>query len=1850
MADGGARLKPNPLSQAIRGAKGGQSSRTPVEAPDTLNSNAHAHILDLIGEGELAGWYSDNPLKDVFLDETPVMNEDGTLNFTDVYVDWRMGTQDQTYMKGFPSVSNEIGIGVELKAATPWTRSINNIQLSAVNVRLSVAALSKTNSENGDINGHSVSYAIDLKTDDGAFITVLTNAFTGKTNTKYERSHRVDLPQAASNWTIRVRRLTADTEAANIQDTTYVESLTEIMDIKLRYPNSALVGTKLNAAQFRSIPSRAFRMLGRLMRVPSNYDSVAGTYTGMWDGTFKMAWTRNPAWIFYDLITNERFGLGQYVNESQVDKWSMYKIGQYCDELVPDGKGGLEPRFTCTVFLQKQEEAYKVLQDLASVFRGISYWGSGAVIPVGDMPRDPVYTYTNANVKEGKFSYQGSARRARHTVALVSWSDPNDFNRQKVEYVEDEEAIARYGYQPTQITAVGCTSQGQAQRVGRWLLLTEKYETNTVTFAVGMDQILAMPGQIINVADAKRAGRRTGGRIASASMDVVGNTSQVTVDSMPVLAIGDDLICILPNGAAQKRPVTAIVGNTVTVSPRFDDNPIPESIWAVESPTLKTQLYSVISVGEGEGLTAVITALQHEPGKFDAVDNGTYIEERPTSAYPNAVQRPPTNLIVTAAPRAGYVLASTVVNATWTAAEGATSYDVQWRRSNGEWSAPQKVLGTQAELFNAFPGEYVCMVSARNSLGIVSVPAVSETFIVSDQSLAPGFVDDINADINTALEAANNAQATADGAIEFFWQDNAPVIGTGAGQARDGDFWIDTNDGNRMWRATGGIWVDAQDDQIGQALLAAQTAQGTADGKVKTFFGPTAPVASAIGDLWFNTTVGVKKLFRWNGSNWSDEIADVTLDQIGGSGVNLLPDQYSIYESATLPYITTFGGLSVSRVANGGYFGKGALRLTVTDGSTQRYAFTGNTGVTPYGIPIQIGKKYLISAYVKGTASQFYCHFASEVGYANLTTYDVGPSDAIWKRIYTVADTTGMDPNNKSGIVRFDVSGVTNSFIDIDGVMVEELIGRKVQPSAYSRGNAAGQAISALVAAQNAQATADGVIDIYRQSAAPTGAKLGDYWQDSDDGKWWYWNGGAWIESPDSRLPQVIADLQTTNGVVATKTRLFSQEAQPTATANGDIWYVPSTKITYYWNGTAWSLLAEQATAAIDNLVLNGAFEQGGTHWTMENYGASVYLQAKSASNDAALSGNGVVFAGGINGVSSSRVYQNKLIPCQPGQTVLISASINNAVNSANGDCGIELLCYDVSGGFFATRDKYYSQQGNVGTSTWRTVTKRFTIPSGCTGFRVGVRTINHTGGYWAVDNVRADFTDAKPAAPPAAGDNMVINGSFSSGEFQTVPVANLKVGSKVVDGWQVGTNNGTSYSSAILTGTETGQSGSNRSIFVGDQGGTIPTGYTSQHVVADDLIPVKAGWVLTVQCSGQVDKATAYSPNCPYYTYGGYWMFDINGGNIGYQGMILTNQAGGWNHESSYTLPANCAYIRPLIGLDINNATGAPLTVDWAVHHGRWNNLRIVRQMTLDEQQVAHGATYGKVANTDLYEGADTGYVRRVGLNVRGSRRILGGARNSRASLVAGVTSVNTTTALSADSAGNVSVIAHTKELNGESIAYNAVTNAVVGLSQNVTYVIYTIDPYLDGGTRTYYAQTSVLSAQQAGDGCVFMGNVTIPTSGSSSGGGGGTGDPNDWCVDYDTVLPDGRLVRDLRLGDLVECIDVKTGEVGMFPLLGMGFGEEECYRLVTPDLCSVIQSKSTPMDLPDGSVVTTPSMFGKPAYHKRDGVVGLSFIADLQFLGLRRVCKPDFGNRMFFAGERADATIATHNVQYKP
>jgi len=821
-----------------KGGGGGGSGRVAQESPDSLRSIAYASVLDLVSEGEIEGLAEG--LKSVFFNETPLQNPNGSYNFTGATVVSTTGTQGQSYIQGFPNVENEIGVSTQVETVAPIVRQISNSEIDAVRVTISIPVLTQQNVSNGDINGASVQYAIDVQSNGGGYVPQILGAvwssntvnivsttsaranqplyqiqmavtdtsnsavyvaqyklqssatwltagittkvdqtvdsywddygyqentttiktftmpmqaaglwemrivitsgspyisavngnygtpfatITGKTTSKYQKSHRIELTGDAP-WDIRVRRITADSTSSALQNKTFWDSYTEIIDGKFRYPNSAIVGVRIDASQFDSIPRRSYDLRLLKVKIPSNYNPQTRAYSGVWDGTFKVAWTDNPAWCFYDLVTNSRYGLGGFIPEAQVDKWTLYAIGRYCDELVPDGFGGTEPRYTCNIYFQTREEAYTVINNMASIFRGMPYWASGAITLGYDAPSDPVYQFSNSNVVDGIFSYQGSAIKARHTVALVTWNDPEDFYRQKVEYVEDADGIARYGIVQTEVIAVGCTSRGQANRAGRWILFTEQSETELVTFKTGIEGNQIRPSNVIQIADEARAGTRTGGRVSSATTSVV--TVDQNVSGIANIGTGT-LSVILPSGTLESRSISSVTTSAITVSSPFTETPAPNAIWMVQTSTLSLQTFRVTSiVEEADGLS--ITALAHNPDKYAEVEQGLILAPRVISSL-SLVPAAPNNLVASESLYEENADVNVLVTLSWSPVDRATGYQVSYKVGDRNFINLPVTSATSIDIRNAVEGTYTFKVFAINSIGKRSLPTELTTQI-----------------------------------------------------------------------------------------------------------------------------------------------------------------------------------------------------------------------------------------------------------------------------------------------------------------------------------------------------------------------------------------------------------------------------------------------------------------------------------------------------------------------------------------------------------------------------------------------------------------------------------------------------------------------------------------------------------------------------------------------------------------------------------------------------------------------------------------------------------------------------------------------------------------------------------------------------------------------------------------------------------------------------------------------------------------------------------------------------------------------------------------------------------------
>ncbi|MBJ8742670.1 DUF1983 domain-containing protein [Citrobacter sp. FDAARGOS_156] len=703
----------------IKGRKGGSSSsRTPTEQPDDLQSIAKAKILVALGEGEFSGQLTG---KDIYLDGTPLVNADGSQNFSGVAWEFRSGTQAQKYIQGIPGTENEINVGTEVSSSTAWTRTFTNTQLSAARLRLKWPSLYKQQ-DNGDLVGYSINYAIDLQTDGGTWQTALNTSVTGKTTSGYERSHRIDLPQAGSTWTIRLRKITADANSAKIGDTMTLQSFTEVIDAKLRYPNTALLYIEFDSSQFNgSIPQISCEPRGRVIRVPDNYDPDTRTYGGTWQGAFKWAWTDNPAWIFYDLVITDRFGLGNRLTAANIDKWTLYQVSQYCDQPVPDGKGGsgTEPRYTCNVYVQERNDAYTVLRDFAAIFRGMTYWGGDQIVALADMPRDIDFSYTRANVIDGLFTYASSTTKTRYTTALVSWSDPGNAYADAMEPVFEQPLVARYGFNQLEMTAIGCTRQSEANRKGRWGILTNNKD-RVVTFSVGLDGNIPQPGYIIAVADELLSGKVTGGRIRAV------NGRVIELDRVADAVAGDRLILNLPSGTAQSRTIQAINGNTITVTTAYGETPGAECVWVVESDELYAQQYRVVSVADNNDGTFTITGAAHDPDKYARIDTGAIIDQRPVSVIPPGNQKAPANIVIDSYSVVNQGISLETMRVNWDKTDNAISYEAQWRRNDGNWVNVPRNSTTSFEVASIYSGRYLVRVRAINASEISSGWGYSE--------------------------------------------------------------------------------------------------------------------------------------------------------------------------------------------------------------------------------------------------------------------------------------------------------------------------------------------------------------------------------------------------------------------------------------------------------------------------------------------------------------------------------------------------------------------------------------------------------------------------------------------------------------------------------------------------------------------------------------------------------------------------------------------------------------------------------------------------------------------------------------------------------------------------------------------------------------------------------------------------------------------------------------------------------------------------------------------------------------------------------------------------------------------
>lgn len=715
--------------ETIIGAKGGsQKQHTPVEQPDSAQSMARCRMLLALGEGEFAGGLDATR---IFLDGTPLGNADGSMNFENVSWDFRPGTQIQSPIPGFPAVENETSIGVSLTAATPWTRAISNTQIDAVLVRIGIPGLQQQEND-GDIVGTTVKYHIDLAVDGGAYSTVMTKTVTEKLSSLYELTHRINLPKANTGWQIRVVRDTADSTSQMLQNKTQVQAITEVIDARMRYPHTALLYVSFNAKSFNNIPKISCKPRGRIIRIPQNYDPVNRVYNGSWDGTFKWGWSNNPAWIWFDVLTEPRFGLGRRVTAPMLDKWELYRIAQRCDQKVPDGKGGsgTEPRFMFDVYIQSQADAWQVIKDIAAGFNGMTFWGNNMFNVISDMPADTkkLQILTRASVI-GKPTYSSGSEKNRYSSALINFSDPDNHYQDRTTAVMFPDLVKQFKFKQTQLTAIGCTRESEAQRRGGWAVYSNSLD-RIITLQTGLDGYVYVPGTVFAFADERLSGRVYGGRITGYNAGL----KAVTTDRGTSAVAGDTLMIRTKGGTVESRVIQAVNGTQLVVATPFTAAPLPNAVFVIDAGQLRLQYFRVMNLTfNDEENTFSITGAEYNASKYDAVDNNARLDTPPISLIPTGLVNQPTNILVSSydSVRQGQRVAT--LTASWDVPVDKNgkpqadiiAYRVQWKRGDNEWvNVPETGL-RNIEVPGIFEGDYLVRVRAINSGGASSLWATS---------------------------------------------------------------------------------------------------------------------------------------------------------------------------------------------------------------------------------------------------------------------------------------------------------------------------------------------------------------------------------------------------------------------------------------------------------------------------------------------------------------------------------------------------------------------------------------------------------------------------------------------------------------------------------------------------------------------------------------------------------------------------------------------------------------------------------------------------------------------------------------------------------------------------------------------------------------------------------------------------------------------------------------------------------------------------------------------------------------------------------------------------------------------
>ena len=722
----------------IKARKGGSSKpRTPVEMPDNLISKDKIKLLLAVSDGEVVNDFS---LKQLHFGGVPVQNEDGTFNYEGVIAELRPGTQTQDYIQGFSESSAEFQVAREVTHNTPYTLTVSNKNLSAIRFRLLWPRV-LTQKDNGDMVGSVVEYKIEMAVDGASYQTYLTGKIDGKNTTGgYDRSIRVNLPQNfTSQVLIRVSRVTPDADGVKVVDAFRVESYAEVIDAKFRYPLTAMLYVEFDSDLFQNqIPTISLKKKWKIIQVPSNYDPINRTYSGTWDGTFKWAWSNNPAWVLYDLIMNQRYGLDQRELGIPVDKWSLYEVAQYCDELVPDNRGGMEPRYLMDVIVQSQVEAFQLVRDVCSAFRGMTFYNGESLSIIVDKPRDPVYLFTADNVVDGVFVRTFPSEKTMYTSCNVMFDDAENQYEQDVEPVFNADAAMRFGHNPTSITAIGCTRRTEANRRGRWILQTNLSAT-TVSFSTGLEGMIPSCGDVIYVADPHWQSAFNlvlSGRI----MEVSG--TQVFLAFRCDAKAGDTLILNTDDGKPVRRTIASVSadGKTITLNVGYNFDVAPDSVFLIESDQLAAEQYVVTRIEKGsddDEFTFAITATQYDPNKYDAIDNGVITDSRPTSVVDPDSLGAPKDLTISSFSRIVQGMSVETMVIGWSAVQYAKLYEVQWRKDGGNWNNVPRTATTQVDIEGIYAGEYQARVRCISGGNVASPWSALATATLTGKVGAP---------------------------------------------------------------------------------------------------------------------------------------------------------------------------------------------------------------------------------------------------------------------------------------------------------------------------------------------------------------------------------------------------------------------------------------------------------------------------------------------------------------------------------------------------------------------------------------------------------------------------------------------------------------------------------------------------------------------------------------------------------------------------------------------------------------------------------------------------------------------------------------------------------------------------------------------------------------------------------------------------------------------------------------------------------------------------------------------------------------------------------------------------------